>query len=88
MVQLGDATAGGIDLRWRAHPVPGEERGGGRVTVKPDARVHDYVALDEIELYGELMIAASRSDGPLSTAEIDAVLGVTDHSDSAEPLSA
>jgi hypothetical protein len=55
---------------------------------KPDARVHDYVALDEIELYGELMIAASRSDGPLSTAEIDAVLGVSDHSDPAEPLPA
>jgi len=46
------------------------------VTVKPDARVHDHVALDEIELYGELMIAASHSDGPLSTDQIDAILGV------------
>ncbi|MCI0688620.1 MAG: hypothetical protein L0Y54_15485 [Sporichthyaceae bacterium] len=45
--------------------------------VKPDARVHDHVALDEIELYGELMIAASRSDGPLSMVEIDAILGVS-----------
>lgn len=44
--------------------------------VKPDARVHDHVALDEIELYGELMIAASKSEGPLTEAEIDAVLGV------------
>ena len=44
---------------------------------KPDSRVHDHLALAEIELYGELMIAASRSDGPLSTAEIDAILGVT-----------
>lgn len=47
--------------------------------VKPDARVHDHVALDEIELYGELMIAASRSDGPLTVAEIDAILGVARH---------
>ena len=45
--------------------------------VKPDARVHDHVALDEIELYGELMIAASKSDGPLSMIEIDAILGVS-----------
>lgn len=44
---------------------------------KTDARVHDHVALDEIELYGELMIAASKSDDPLSVAEIDAILGVT-----------
>jgi hypothetical protein len=41
-----------------------------------DARVHDRVALDEIELYGELIIAASASDGPLSHAQIDAVLGI------------
>ena len=43
---------------------------------RTDARVHDHVALDEIELYGELMIAASRSEGPLTMAEIDAILGV------------
>lgn len=43
---------------------------------RTDARVHDHVALDEIELYGELMIAASKSEGPLTVAEIDAILGV------------
>jgi hypothetical protein len=43
---------------------------------RTDARVHDHVALDEIELYGELMIAASKSDGPLTVAEIDTILGV------------
>ena len=42
----------------------------------PDLRVHDRVAMDEIELYGELIILASGSDGPLSQDEIDAVLGV------------
>lgn len=46
------------------------------VLIKPDFRVHDRDALDEIELYGELIIAASASDGPLPLAEIDAVLGV------------
>jgi len=44
---------------------------------RTDARVHDHVALDEIELYGELMIAASKSEGPLTVAEIDAILGGT-----------
>ena len=33
-------------------------------------------ALDEIELYGELVIAASASEQPLSPAEIDRVLGL------------
>ena len=37
----------------------------------------DAVALEEIELYGELVIAASRHDGPLTLREVDAVLGVT-----------
>ena len=40
------------------------------------ASVHDRVALDEIELYAELIIAAQRSDKPLSSADIDAALGL------------
>jgi hypothetical protein len=51
------------------------------VNPRPDTRVHDRVVLDEIELYGELIIAASGSDGPLSQDEIDAILGVR-HEDS------
>ena len=43
---------------------------------KTDARVQDPLVLDEIELYGELVIAASSSDQPLSQAEIDGVLGL------------
>jgi hypothetical protein len=54
---------------WRA-------KGGGVVIENPDHRVHDAVALDEIELYGNLMIAASESDGPLSQDQIDDILGV------------
>ena len=41
-----------------------------------DARLQDNQALDEIELYGELVIAASASDKPLSRDEIDRVLGL------------
>ena len=39
-----------------------------------DGDLHDPVALEEIELCSELMIAAAASDGPLSSAQIDDVL--------------
>jgi len=38
--------------------------------------VHDRVALDEIELYAELIIAAERSEERLSQEDIDRVLGL------------
>ena len=41
-----------------------------------DLRLHDLVALEEIELYAELLSAVAAADRPLTTAEIDAVLGV------------
>jgi hypothetical protein len=41
-----------------------------------DLRVHDSVALDEIELYTEVLSAVAASDHPLTPAEIDEVLGV------------
>jgi hypothetical protein len=41
-----------------------------------DLRVHDRVALDEIELYAEILSAVAAADKPLSTAEIDLALGV------------
>jgi hypothetical protein len=41
-----------------------------------DARLQDPQALAEIELYGELVIAASASDQPLSSDEIDRILGL------------
>ena len=47
---------------------------------KTDARVQDPLVLDEIELYGDLVIAASASDEPLSQAEIDLVLGLATES--------
>lgn len=45
---------------------------------RPDNRVHDLLALDEIELYGDLVIAASESPGPLGRYELDRVLGLAD----------
>ena len=42
-----------------------------------DLRVHHDAALDEIELYAEVLSAVAASDRPLTTEEIDAVLGVS-----------
>ena len=41
-----------------------------------DLRVHDRVALDEIELYSEVLSAVAASDRPLTAEELDHVLGV------------
>ena len=41
-----------------------------------DIRVHDLVALDEIELYAEVLSAVAVSDRPLTVAELDEVLGL------------
>jgi hypothetical protein len=46
-----------------------------------DTRLQDPLVLDEIELYGELVIAASASERPLSQAEIDRVLGLDQRRD-------
>ncbi len=40
-------------------------------------RLHDHVALDEIELYAEVLIAVADTDRQLSPAEIDRALGLT-----------
>jgi hypothetical protein len=41
-----------------------------------DRRLHDDVALGEIELYSELLGAVATADRQLTAAEIDIVLGV------------
>jgi hypothetical protein len=41
-----------------------------------DLRVHDTVALDEIELYAEVLSAVAASDRPLTDDELDEVLGL------------
>lgn len=41
-----------------------------------DLRFHDRVALEEIELYAEMLGAVAVADGPLTTDQIDEVLGL------------
>jgi hypothetical protein len=41
-----------------------------------DLRVHDRVALDEIELYSEMLSAVASAERPLTVDEIDMVLGL------------
>lgn len=41
-----------------------------------EGRLQDPLVLDEIEMYGELVIAASASDRALTQDEIDSVLGL------------
>ena len=41
-----------------------------------DVRLHDRVALDEIELYTEVLSAVAASDHPLTDDELDEVLGL------------
>jgi hypothetical protein len=44
-----------------------------------DLRVHDLVALDEIELYSEVLSAVAASERPLTYEELDRVLGLPTH---------
>ena len=41
-----------------------------------DLRVHDLVALDEIDLYTDVLSAVASADRPLTDAELDEVLGI------------
>ena len=56
-----------------------ETRSAPEVSTIPrqlDLRVHDLVALDEIELYAEVLSAVAASDRPLTAAELDEALGI------------
>jgi hypothetical protein len=46
------------------------------VREKLDLRVHDRVALDEIDLYAEVLSAVAARDRPLTVQELDEVLGL------------
>lgn len=70
------------DLMWVStgqFHLPGGHTQGRRavdmVIQNPDVRVHDPVALDEIEMYSNLIIAAFETDGPLTQNKIDEILG-------------
>ena len=46
------------------------------IPMQVDLRVHDDVALGEMELFGEVLATVAESDGPLTKSELDEVLGV------------
>jgi len=48
----------------------------GTVREQLDDRVHDAVALDEIDLYAEVLSAVAAVDRPLTAGELDKVLGI------------
>ena len=59
-----------------------ESRSAPEVSAIPrqlDLRVHDLVALNEIELYAEVLSAVAAADRPLTPAELDAALGIRDN---------
>ncbi len=56
-----------------------ESRSAPEVSTIPrqlDLRVHDRVALDEIELYAEVLTAVAATDRPLTAAKLDEALGI------------
>lgn len=53
------------------------DHGAGAIAGRLDLRVHDRVALDEIELYSEVLSAVAASDRPLTADELDRVLGLS-----------
>lgn len=76
MILMGHAAGRAGHVTWWKHS-------GGPFWLEVDAmpeqldlRVHDRVALDEIELYSEVLSAVAASDRPLSDEELDRVLGV------------
>jgi hypothetical protein len=59
-----------------------DEAGSARTTevstipMQVDLRVHDDVALGEIELFSRVLTTVAESDGPLSKSELDEALGI------------
>ena len=50
-----------------------------------DDRLHDAVALDEIDLYADVLSAVAAADRRLTDDELDAVLGVRHGAAAAAP---
>lgn len=64
----------GRNLKGRAGSARPEEVSS--VPMQVDLRVHDDVALREIELYADVLTAVAASEGPLSKRELDEALGL------------
>ncbi len=78
MILIGHARWLARQLAWIARPRSSNLLSMGVVALRDDVdlRFHDRVALDEIELYAEVLSAVAAADGPLTSAEIDEVLGL------------
>jgi hypothetical protein len=69
--------AGGARISLKRRPDPGAAMEVGALRDDNlDLRFHDRVALDEIELYSEVLSAVATAERPLTPAEIDEVLGL------------
>jgi hypothetical protein len=75
---MGHARPGWALLALMRGPDPGTRPSMEVVALPDDAglRFHDRVALEEIELYSEVLSAVAASDRALTAAEIDEVLGL------------
>jgi hypothetical protein len=65
------------ELEHTQHPgAPDRPLPAGSPDAEPDAELEDTDLRAEIELVADLVVAASASEGRLSLAEIDLILGV------------
>lgn len=64
----------GRNLKGGAGSAPSKEV--STIPMQVDPRVHDDVALGEMELFSEVLATVAASDRPLSKTEIDEALGL------------
>ena len=76
MILMGHAGGRPGPVTWWKHPDGPLWLEVNAMTGQLDLRVHDLVALDEIELYSEVLSAVAASDKPLTDEELDRALGV------------
>lgn len=76
MILMGHAAGPGRHVTCWKHLGGPLKREVDAVPEQVDLRVHDRVALDEIELYSEVLSAVAASDKPLTHEELDRALGV------------
>lgn len=69
-----------VDQVDHADHAPGQGAGSGAPTAQvppaPAPPLADTALAEEIELYAEVVVAATESDGPMPEGELDRVLGV------------
>jgi hypothetical protein len=76
MAPMGHARVGPFPVTWYQFLVDRSAMEVGAMGDNFDFRLQDLVALDEIELYAEVLSAVAEADRPLTLAELDRVLGV------------